>query len=119
MTNKIAPVCANYDPALPVDAVLDIRTEYSNARGFRDGDIYRHFRHCQLTGDFVQAGKWKARMSTRKFQYVQHLVGKRRVLCKAFDDLLPFTGIWAPLQLGCFSRVLGMKCDEVKQGTFS
>ena len=119
MTNETTCTCADYDTALPVDAVLDIRTEYSNARGFRDGDVYRHFRHYQLTGDFVQAGKWKARMTTRKSQYVQHLTAKRRVLCKAFDDLLPFTGIWAPLQLGCFSRILGMKCDEVKQGDFS
>jgi hypothetical protein len=96
VTDRIAPVRADHNAALPADAVLDIRTEYSNARGFSDGDVFRHLRHYQLTGDSAQAGQYE-------------------VMSRAFDDLLPFTGLWAPLQLGCLSRILTMNCEEVKQ----
>jgi hypothetical protein len=50
-------------------------------------------------------------MSPRKFRNVEQL-SKQDVMSKAFDDLLPFTGLWAPLQLGCLSRILAMKCEE-------
>jgi hypothetical protein len=118
VTGKIASVCADHDAGLPADAVLDIRTEYSNARGFSDGDVFRHLRHYQLNGDFAQAGRWKARTTPRKFRNVNQLVSTRDVMSKAFDDLLPFTGLWAPLQLGCLSRIMTMNCDEVQQGHF-
>lgn len=115
MTGGIAPVRADHNAALPADAVLNIRTEYSNARGFSDGDVFRHLRHYQLTGDFAQAGRWKARTTPRKFRNVKQLVSKHDVMSKAFDDLLPFTGLWAPLQLGCLPRILTMNCEEVRQ----
>ena len=102
-----------YSTGLSESSVLDLRTEYSNARGFNDGDVFRHLRHYQLAQDHGQIGKWWARLSASKRKDVQTLLSKFESLTKAFDELLPFTGLWASLQLGTFHRILTLNCEEV------
>ncbi|TKA80621.1 hypothetical protein B0A49_04907 [Cryomyces minteri] len=101
-----------YIDDLPHDTITVLRTEYSNARAFCDGDVFRNLRFHQQRGDLAQAGKWLARLSSSKQRDVRKLLTKKDRLRKAFDDLLPFIGLWAPLQLGTFHRILTLNCDE-------
>ncbi|KAL9083484.1 MAG: hypothetical protein Q9165_008511 [Trypethelium subeluteriae] len=93
---------ADADP----DILLDLREEYSNARAFCDGDIFRHLRHYQQAGDDARAGRWLARLSKSKFRDVKQLIDKVKPLCTAFDRLLPFRGLWASFRIGTLHRIL-------------
>jgi hypothetical protein len=102
-----------YSSALSDPNVLDLRTEYANGRGFRDGDIFRHLRHYQRNGDAAQAGRWLSRLSRSKQKDLKTLLGKHKNLLEALDSLLTFTGLWGSLQLGTFHRLLTLSCEEV------
>ena len=102
-----------YSSALSGSNVLDLRTEYSNGRGFKDGDIFRHLRHYQRTGDASEAGRWLSRLSPSKQKDLKTLLERHRDLREALDSLLPFTGLWGSLQLGTFHRLLTLSCEEV------
>src|SRR5438045_8691095 len=54
---------------------------------------------------------WIARLSESKQIGLQQLLCKN--LVQAFDDLLPFPGLWAGLELGNIQRLLATHCDEV------
>ena len=104
-----------YSSALSNHNVLDLRTEYSNGRGYRDGDIFRHWRHYLRIGDAAQAGRWWSRLSRSKQKDLKTLLAKHENLLEALDRLLPFTGLWGSLQLGTFHRLLTLSCEEVIQ----
>ncbi|KAF2229448.1 hypothetical protein EV356DRAFT_537224 [Viridothelium virens] len=98
----------NADPHV----LVDLREEYSNARAFCDGDIFRHLRHYQQIGDNARAGRWLARLSKSKTRDVKQLIDKDRPLCTAFDRLLPFTGLWASFRIGTLHRILTLRCED-------
>ena len=75
------------------DATRYIREEYSNARNFCDGDIYRHLRHHQMQQNAEESGKWLARLSESKRKGIRQLREKMQPLCSAFDRLLPIIGL--------------------------
>ena len=102
-----------YSTELPEACVLELRTKDPHARRFTDADLFRHLRHYQRCNDLKQAKKWEARLSERKLQDVNTMLSKHEPLKAAFDDLLPFPAILAPLQLGTFHRTLAMNCEEV------
>lgn len=93
----------------------DLREEYANERNFCDGDIYRHLRHSQLSGNSTEEGRWLARLSECKRKDVKQLQRRSelRPLTSALDNLLPFSGFWPALQIGTFHRLLSLKCPEV------
>ncbi|KAF2158404.1 hypothetical protein M409DRAFT_33033, partial [Zasmidium cellare ATCC 36951] len=62
-----------YSTQLPQEAVLELRTQFSNARGFSDGEVFRYLRHYQLLADETQVGKWEARLSKNKLNDVTNL----------------------------------------------
>ncbi len=98
--------------------VNELRQEYSNAKNFYDGDIFRHLRQAHLAGNASAKARWLCKLSRAKIKDV-NLLEKRasrdpqtQHLQNAFDDLLPFTGLWPALQIGTFHRLLSLRCPE-------
>jgi hypothetical protein len=106
-------VIADMRSAIPEEEILHLRTEFTSARSFSDGDLYRHLRHYQRLDDTIQTGKWQARLSPSKRRDVKILLSKHNDLAVALDRLLPFTGLWGSVQLGTLHRILSLNCDEV------
>ena len=96
-----------------------IREEYSNNLNFCDGDIYRHIRHYNLTGQLSKERRWLARLSEskrRRVEQLQKLAAAEGDPMRSFRDnldrLVPFTGLWPALRLGTFHRLLTLRCPE-------
>lgn len=127
-----------YSTELPSSCILELRTKDLNARGYTDGDIFRHLRYSEFSRDSRQAKKWEAKLSQSKLNDIKVLRRKHaspirdldgigfgglddvsntrerfRSLSEAFDGLIDFTGLWGALQLGTFHRILTLNCDEV------
>ena len=104
--------------------VTALKEAYSNSKNFCDGDIFRNLRYCQLREDVTGAGKWKARLSESKQADIAQLEKMSKkdhemaALQDAMDGLLPFQGLWAPLELGVLHRVLTLRCPEVSTAHF-
>ena len=99
--------------------ITALKEAYSNSRNFCDGDIFRNLRYCQLRKDKAGAGKWMARLSQSKqadIAQLQNMAKKNpemAALQDALDTLLPFMGLWSPVQIGIFHRLLTLRCPEV------
>lgn len=99
--------------------VTALKEAYSNSRNFCDGDIFRNLRYCQLRNDEAGAGKWMARLSESKQTDVAQLQNMAKktpemaALQDALDALLPFVGLWSPVSIGVFHRLLTLRCPEV------
>ena len=99
--------------------VNELREEYSNAKNFFDGDIFRHLRRAHLAGNTSAKARWLSKLSKTKIRDIG-LLEKRAAkdpqtqhLQSALDELLPFTGLWPALQIGTFHRLLSLRCPEV------
>jgi hypothetical protein len=58
--------------------------------------------------------KWKARLSTEKAKNLSRLGNDlHKGLQYAFDENIPFVGLWDGFMLGSLSRLLRIKCPEV------
>ncbi len=79
----------------------------------KDGDIFRKLRYSQIAGDIVEAGRLRDQVSEEMCKNIGRLYRGYGALAKAFDDNLPFAGLWSAFQLGTLSRILGLKCEEV------
>ncbi|OJJ66326.1 hypothetical protein ASPBRDRAFT_665854 [Aspergillus brasiliensis CBS 101740] len=91
-----------------------IREEYSHELKFSDGDIYRSIRSCQLANNQDQVEKWKVRLSSKKLDNFELLgTGPFKSLQNAFDESIPFIGLWDAFLLGSFNRIFPMRCPEV------
>ncbi|KAL8939684.1 MAG: hypothetical protein Q9216_003224 [Gyalolechia sp. 2 TL-2023] len=91
-----------YSDSLDLGAQDDIREEYSNARNFCDGDIFRYLRYGQIRQDDCEERRWLARLTECKRKDLKQL--QRRAELKsvndALDKLLPFVGLWPALRIG-------------------
>ncbi|KAK6428816.1 hypothetical protein LTR95_015037 [Oleoguttula sp. CCFEE 5521] len=85
--------------------------EYSNERAHGDGEILHKIRSCHKRGDRDNENKWLARLTESKRKDLRQLLRDHR-FAAALDDLLPWFGLWQPIQLGTLHRLLTMKCDE-------
>lgn len=102
-----------YTSDLNEEVRLALRSDHPNARDFSDGDIFRHLRYFEHKGDIAQLSRWQARLSASKLRDVKTLSSRYPAVMDGFDKLLPFVGLWAPLQLGTFHRILSLNCEEV------
>ncbi|KAI9799076.1 MAG: hypothetical protein M1833_004270 [Piccolia ochrophora] len=104
-----------YVADLPQGVESDLREEYSNARNFGDGDIFRNIRYHQMRNNAHGERKWRARLSESKrkdLKQFQKIATNKPALSQAFDALLPYVGLWSSLQLGTFHRILTLRCPE-------
>ncbi|KAK6436022.1 hypothetical protein LTR95_007786 [Oleoguttula sp. CCFEE 5521] len=85
--------------------------EYSNERAHGDGEIFYKIRRYHQRGDRDNENKWWARLTVSKRKDLRQLLRDHRFIT-AFDNLLPWVGLWEPVQLGTLHRLLTMKCDE-------
>lgn len=98
---------------------IAIREADNTASHFSDGDVFRHLRHCQRLQDRGGKKKWLSRLSITKQRDVLQL--ERRAekevetaeFLDAWDDLIPYPGLWPALQLGTLHRLLSLRCPEV------
>ena len=99
--------------------ITALKEAYSNSRNFCDENIFRNLRYCQLRKDEAEAGKWMARLSQSKQADVAQLQNMAKKnpemtgLQDALDALLPFVGLWSPVPIGIFHRLLTLRCSEV------
>ena len=116
--SPFAPAMLRVTLDLGETEVNELREEYSNAKNFFDGDIFRHLRRAHLAGNKFAKARWLAKLSRTKIRDID-LLEKRAAkdsqtqhLQCALDDLLPFTGLWPALQIGTFHRLLSLRCPE-------
>lgn len=102
--------------ALPPEALTQLREESSNARNFKDGEIYRIYRQYELLNDTAQARKWWAKFESDDRRKDFRRLLSNSLLREGFDRLLPYIGIWDPLKSTQVERILGMRCHEVHLG---
>ncbi|KKZ57802.1 hypothetical protein EMCG_05553 [[Emmonsia] crescens] len=100
-----------YLDSLPAAARDRLREKYSNEQNFSDGDIYRNLRCHQLRGNVSRAESWWARWSSEKCRHVRQMQKQVRLITQ-FDQLLPYVGLWAPVNVKLFRRVVGSRCYE-------
>ncbi|KAF4251664.1 hypothetical protein CNMCM8980_005533 [Aspergillus fumigatiaffinis] len=90
-----------------------IREEYSHQLEFTDGDIYRKIRFYERTVNEAQADKWRARLSSTKLRNLKRLdKDPYKALKNAFDENIPFVGLWDDFLLGSFNRLFHLRCPE-------
>ena len=95
-----------------------LREQDSGSAKYFDGDIYRHIRIAALdkgTESDAQKSKWLARLSPGKRYSVSRMESSSvmRGVQDGLDALIPLTGLWPPLELGQFPRLLQIHCPEV------
>ncbi|KAK2809765.1 hypothetical protein FQN50_003610 [Emmonsiellopsis sp. PD_5] len=101
-----------YLDTLPPAAKAQLREKYQNEQNFNDGDIYRNLRHYQLQGDKSEVARWWARwVDSTKCRDVMKMQ-KNKQLRAAFDRLLPYIGLWAPVTAKLFRRALEWRCYD-------
>lgn len=98
---------------LPPSPCLRLTEEYCNERAPCDGEIFYKIRQYHLANDESNELKWWARLTETKRKDLKQLLKDVRY-AKAFDGMLPWPGLWAPVKLGSLHRLLCMKCDEVR-----
>jgi hypothetical protein len=91
---------------------LQIEEFDANSKRLSDGLIYQRLRSCQEDGDLEGELKWQALLGPSKVKDLSQL-RKNGPLFNAYDSLRPIPGLWPPVLLGIFHRILPMKCDEV------
>jgi len=107
--------------ALGQAEVDELREEYSNARNFYDGDIYRHLRRATLVGNLDARKRWLSKLKDTKGRDVCSLEKRAerdpqtRHLQSSLDGLLPFPGLWPALRIGTFHRLLSLRCPEASR----
>ncbi|KAK2793671.1 hypothetical protein FQN50_009983 [Emmonsiellopsis sp. PD_5] len=97
-------------------AKAQLQEKYQNEQNFDDGDIYQNLHHYQLQGDTSEVTRWWARWGeTTKPQDVKRMQ-KNKQLRDAFDCLLPYIGLWAPITVKLFRCAWEWQCyDESAQ----
>lgn len=103
--------------------MLHLRTQEPNAATYSGGEIFRNIRNYERLQDSFgvnMAGKWLAKLSNDlrvKIRTLSRACNGR--LLGAFDELLPFVGLWTAFKLGSLHRILPMgayevlKCEEI------
>ena len=107
----------------PHELLQHIRDHDPNSSPFRDGEIFRYMRLHQVNGNPEGADRWKSRLdrgkSGSKLNDIAQLLKaaskdeKMKAFLNALDSLLPFRGLWLDFQVGCFHRLLTLRCPEV------
>jgi hypothetical protein len=89
----------------------------------KDGQIYRNIRLLKKKGETEKAKNWLVRLndskSGSKLKDISQLEkaamrsSSMKNFSDALDNLLEFRGLWDEFQIGCFHRLLTIRCPEV------
>lgn len=90
----------------------ELREQDPNASRWYDGDIIRQIRLSTLAEDSSRREKWLARLSKSKRKCLLRLEALPRNFLESLDVLIPFAGLWPPVQAGTFPRLLNLHCPE-------
>jgi len=91
----------------------ELREQDLNASRWYDGDIIRQIRLSTLAGDSSRRDKWLARLLNSKPKCLLRLEALPGTFLESLDDLIPFAGLWPPVQAGTFPRLANLHCPEV------
>ena len=81
-------------------------------RSVSDGDVFRNVRYYMAEGRYPVADAWLNKLSPCKKKIMQ-LILRRKPIMDAMDNLLPFSGLWAGLEIGNWAKHLAAHCDEL------
>ncbi|KAI9893034.1 MAG: hypothetical protein M1814_000918 [Vezdaea aestivalis] len=90
-----------------------LREAWVNTQPYSDGEIMRRIRMYQNSKEVATEKKWWARLSRSKQRNLKQLQ-KSPKLWRLVDQLLGFPGLWEPVQLGAFHRLLPLGCTDVR-----
>lgn len=106
------PISTDTSPDLSRSPCQRLAEEYLNEKPPSDGEIFYKIRQYHLANDEANELKWWARLTETKRKDLKQLLRDTRY-ANAFDSMLPWPGLWAPVKLGSLHRLLCLKCDEV------
>ena len=107
------PADTDKRPDLSRSPCLRLAEEYLNEKPPSDGEIFRKIRQYYNDSDESNELKWWARLTETKRKDLKQLLKDAR-FANAFDSMLPWPGLWAPVKLGSLHRLLCLKCDEAR-----
>ena len=111
--NWMWPADADTRSDLSRSPCLRLAEEYLNEKPPSDGEIFRKIRQYHLANDEANELKWWARLTETKRKDLKQLLKDAR-FANAFDSMLPWPGLWAPVKLGSLHRLLCLKGDEAR-----
>jgi len=108
-------LAANSFQDINIQSKNALREQDSGSAKYLDGDIYRRIRISALDGDTAQKNKWLARLSAEKRRNISRMESSfvMREVRDGLDALIPFRGLWHPMEIGQFPRLLNIHCPEV------
>lgn len=108
----IADLYLDVDLSKQVRSVL--RERDPKSKKYYDGDILRQIRISTLNGDVERRKRFFAKFQSKsKEDMVKRLEAQPPELLDSFDDLIPFTGLWAVNFVGTLGRMFNMHLPEV------
>jgi hypothetical protein len=95
------------------EALTQLREISANEECFKEGDIFRVYRLYQLQNNYTQETKWRARFKSGEQKKIAHRLEMNKPVSAAFNRLLPYTGLWDPVNMSQIKCILGLRCHEV------
>lgn len=99
---------------ISIDGLAQLREESTESISFTVGEIYRSLRSYQISQNAALEQKWWARLGSedrrKQIRRLQLDANRRDIL----DKLLPYVGLWKPLRSSQITRMLGLKCPDVR-----
>lgn len=91
--------------------IQKMRDQYHHETKPSDGEVYRKVRYYQKKGEDRLAQTWMIRLSNRKQRSLAQWF-LQSDLVEALDQLLDFPGLWIGLEIGNFTKHIGVHCNE-------
>lgn len=91
--------------------IQKMRDQYHHETKPSDGEVYRKVRYYQKNGEDRLAQNWMIRLSNRKQRSLAQWF-LQNDLVEALDQLLDFPGLWFGLEIGNFTKHIGVHCNE-------
>lgn len=81
---------------------------------FNPGDIFRNWRHCELTGK-VESTFWQSMMSLRSRKDIKSLKEAHPDVMRCLDQLIDFPGLWVDFSFTFIRRILEIGCPKASK----
>ncbi|KAA8644955.1 uncharacterized protein ATNIH1004_009166 [Aspergillus tanneri] len=78
---------------------------------FSPGDIFRNWRHCELTGN-ADTTFWQSLISPRSRKDIKRLKENNAEIVRCLDQLIVFPGLWVDFCFTFIRRILQISCPK-------